>query len=186
MQTFFHVDMTGRLRSGMDIDLRSNAPSVFGKNYWTKFKNVGIKSIPSLQNVPDEVNRLDSSAYREFWLEVFRTDHPEIKKLATKSRLNSFFATDSIEDAHKYILRNGFKGNAKIFEIQSTDAGLKLDMTWLDQQFPRDFREFGYFYCCYWKGLKIDDDNDLSKHEKRGSLIEVLLGGKIIIGNIIN
>ncbi|PPT92600.1 hypothetical protein XarbCFBP7408_21455 [Xanthomonas arboricola pv. guizotiae] len=55
-------------------------------------------------------------------------------------------------------------------------------MTWLDQQFPRDFRQFGYYYLHYWKGLKIEEDSHLSGHEKRRSLMEVLLGSTIAVG----
>lgn len=178
--------MAGTLRTGMEIDLSQSTPSVFGLIYWEKFKRVGIENIPSLQGAYEVQSRLiNKAAYREFWLEVFRKDHPEINGLPLKSRLNSFFATESIDDTQKYITQSGFNGQAKIFEIKSEDAGLKLDMTWLDQEFPRDFRKFGYYYLRYWKGMKIEDDTKLKKHEGRGSLIEVLLDRKIQIGGIV-
>lgn len=170
----------------MEIDISPCVPSAFGAGYWAKFRNFGIESIPTLQGVPKRTSLLDDSAYREFWLEVFRTDHPELKDLGLKSRLNSFFATESLDDARRYISRSGFQGQSRIFKIQASDTGLKLDMTWLDQKFPRDFKKFGYYYLRYWKGLMMEDDAHLAGHEKRGSLIEVLLDGGVKIGEAIS
>lgn len=177
--------MTGRLNSGMNIELSGNSPSFFGMNYLAKFARSGIKSIPPLQSAVLIGNSLDDASYREFWLEVFRTDHPQLKTIPLKSRLNSFFATESIDDAKRYISRHGFSGETRIFEVESQDSGLKLDMTWLDQRFPRDFRQFGFYYISYWKGMRIDANDDLKDHEKRGSLIEVLLDGKVRIGEVV-
>ncbi|ELV1750850.1 hypothetical protein U9513_13100 [Escherichia coli] len=59
-------------------------------------------------------------------------------------------------------------------------------MTWLDQQFPRDYRKFSYYYLCYWKGLRMDEDRYLAAHETRGSLMEVLLSSTITIGQVAN
>ncbi|MCU8045545.1 MULTISPECIES: hypothetical protein [unclassified Shewanella] len=169
----------------MNIELSNKTPSVFGNNYWAKFKTAGIDIIPPLQQAVVKGYSLDDAAYREFWLEVFRIGHPELKKLSLKSRLNSFFVAESIDDARRYISRNGFTGEARIFKVKSQDSGLKLDMTWLDQKFPRDFREFGYYYLSYWKGMRIDDDPHLKAHEKRGSLLEILLDGKVEIGEAV-
>ena len=80
--------MAGTLRTGMEIDLSQSTPSVFGLIYWEKFKRVGIENIPSLQGAYEVQSRLiNKAAYREFWLEVFRKDHPEINGLPLKSRL---------------------------------------------------------------------------------------------------
>lgn len=186
MYTFFHADMTRALNTGMEIELSPNTLSFFGSGYWRRFKYVGIDDIPSLQGAHGVQNRLiDKAAYREFWLEVFRKDHPEIKELSLKSRFSCFYATESIDDAKRYIARSGFGGSARIFEIKSADSGLKLDMTWLDQEFPRDFRLFGYYYLQYWKGMRIEDDSELAKHEKRGSLIEVLLDRRVQVGELV-
>ncbi|HHH6077687.1 TPA: hypothetical protein ACP2RB_004997, partial [Escherichia coli] len=73
-----------------------------------------------------------------------------------------------------------------IFEVHSQEPGSKFDMTWLDQKFPRDYREFGYYYLRYWKGLRMDDDPHLASHETRGSLMEVLLSSTITIGQVAN
>jgi hypothetical protein len=183
LHTFFHIDMGGRLKPGMSINLSRRTPSLFGANYWRKFRCVGIESVPCLQNVPSESNLLDDPAYRELWLEIFRTDHPEIRKIETVSRLNSFFVVESLEDAHRYVSRSKFLGSASIFEVHSMHPGKKHDMTWLDQDFPRDFRQFGYYYLRYWQGLRIEDDPDLAGHEKRGSLTEVLLASPVTIGS---
>lgn len=186
LHTYFHVDMAGRLKPGMNFDLSQGQPSKFGSTYWAKFRLLGIHSIPSLKTIPATSNLLDDAAYRELWLEIFRTDHPELRAVPTISRLNAFFAVESLQDVHLYALRSQFCGRAKIYEIYSTHPGAKHDMTWLDQQFPRDFRQFGYYYLRYWKGLKIEEDPHLVGHEKRGSLIEVLLGSAITIGPVVD
>ncbi len=141
--------------------------------------------MPSLETVPPIVNLLDDAAYREFWLELFRIHHPELKGKALPSRLQSFFASETIEDARRYVARNGSISSPRIFEIECASPGLRLDMTWLDHQFPRDFRQFGYYYARYWKGERIDDDEILKQRENHASLTEILLAGEICVGDIV-
>lgn len=186
MHTFFHVDMSRRLRPGMNIELSAQTTSEFGAVYWKQFRNAGIEHFPSDQTIPPQTHLLGTAAYREFWLELFRTGNPELKNLMLPSRLNSFFVVESIEDARRYITRSNLEKHVPIFEVHSQEPGVKFDMTWLDQQFPRDYREFGYYYLRYWKGLRIDDDPHLASHEKRGSLMEVLLDSPITIGQVAN
>ncbi|EDI0007563.1 hypothetical protein CC633_14615 [Salmonella enterica subsp. enterica serovar Enteritidis] len=185
MYTLYHVDMAKRLHPGMVIELSAQATSMFGEVYWKQFRNLRIEKIPSLRNIPSQSSMLSNPAYRELWLEIFRTDHPELKNMKLPSRLNSFFAVESIEDAKGYIARSNLGEHTPIFEVYSKEPGLKFDMTWLDQQFPRDFRQFGYYYLRYWKGLRIEDDIHLANHEKRGSFMEVLLGATITIGKVV-
>lgn len=182
MYKFYHVDMGARLRQGMTIELSEQTTSVFGDVYWKQFRHVGIKQFPSQQIAPPQTNLLGNAAYREFWLEFFRMGHPELKCLELPSRLNSFFVVESIEDAHRYITRSNLGKNLPIFEVHSQEPGAKFDMTWLDQQFPRDYQQFGYYYLRYWKGLRMDEDHYLAAHEIRGSLMEVLLSSTITIG----
>lgn len=58
-------------------------------------------------------------------------------------------------------------------------------MTWLDQKFPRDYRQFGYYYLKYWKGELIEKDEYLAAHENRGSFIETLITSNVTVGDVI-
>lgn len=182
MHTFFHVDMSRRLRPGMNIELSAQTTSEFGAVYWKQFRRAGIEHFPSDQTIPPQTHLLGTAAYREFWLEFFRTGNPELKDLELPSRLNSFFVVESIEDARRYITRSNLGKHVPIFEVHSQEPGSKFDMTWLDQQFPRDYQQFRYYYLHYWKGLRMDEDRYLAAHETRGSLMEVLLSSTITIG----
>ena len=186
MSTYFHVDMAGRLEPGMRIDLSPAKPSTFGLNYWRRFRNVGIRSIPSLQHIPSTANLLDEAAYREFYLEVVRTDHPEISTLPTVSRLNVFFAVGSLKDAERYIERKQFRGRARIYEVHSQGSPMKLDMNWLDHKFPRDITLFGYYYIAYWRGLEMQNDPDIPGRPDRSTLWEVLLSSPVTIGSVVS
>ncbi len=137
LHTFFHVDMSRRLRPGMKIELSAQITSEFGAVYWKQFRNAGIEHFPSDQTIPPQTHLLGKAAYREFWLELFRTGNPELKNLMLPSRLNSFFVVESIEDARRYITRSNLGKHVPIFEVHSQEPGSKFDMTWLDHQFPR-------------------------------------------------
>lgn len=175
--------MWGKLKSGTKIELSNNTLSKFGENYLTKFSALGIKEVSSTYS--KEADFLDTPSYREFFLELFRKEDPDLKYISTCSRFNSFFAVESINDAERYVDRFGFKGKAKIYEVFTDSEARLYDMTWLDQQFPRDHRKFGYYYRHYWMGNKIQDDPHLSKHEKRGSLMEALINDSLLIGDAI-
>lgn len=183
MKKYFHVDMANRLKPGMIVNPLREGPSSFGSVYWQKFRDAGIHSIPDLQGAIAVSSRLQGPAYREFWLEVIRTDHPEILTLSPPSRLNSFFAWDSIEDAHLFAGRSKLKRRATIYEVYSEDLGSRHDMNWLDHEFPRDVRKISYYYICYWHGKKIKEDPHLSSNERRASMMEVLLTSELTIGN---
>lgn len=175
--------MWGRLSSGQEIELSNDALSKFGENYFKKFNALGITEVSS--PMPKAVDLLDVSSYREFFLELFRKKDSELKGLDTHSRFSSFFAVESIGDAERYIERFGFKDKANIYEVFTDSEARMFDMTWLDQQFPKDYREFGYYYRQYWKGLKIENDPHLSTHEKRGSLMEALINKSVLVGDIV-
>ncbi|WP_157773823.1 hypothetical protein [Variovorax atrisoli] len=186
MNKFFHVDISQQLRPGMSIALGRERISEFGRKCWKHFKCIGLHEIPTLNSLPSSVSLLDSFAYRELYLEIFRTGHPEVINLKTVSRLNAFFAVQSIKDAQRYIERSNFSKNLPIYEIHTCDAGYKVDSTWLDQQFPRDLKAFNYYYKEYWKRSTIESDPHLSHHEKRGSLIEVLIASDVVIGELVS
>ncbi|MNJ22256.1 hypothetical protein D3C77_166240 [compost metagenome] len=111
---------------------------------------------------------------------------PELSHLENKSRLNCFFAAKTIDDARKYKLRSQNNTPARIFAIHTESEVQILDMTWLDQEFPRDMNEFGYYYRQYWKGARIDQDPHLASHEKRGTLLEVLISDDFIVGEMVS
>lgn len=185
MSNLFHVDVSDLLHPGMTITLGRGKISEFGKKCLRQFRRIGLDTIPTLENVPPVVRLLNGFGYRELYLEIFRTGHPEIVGLETVSRLNAFFAVRSIEDAKRYIARCNFKADLPIYEVQTNGVGFEVNSTWLDQQFPRDFREFGYRYERYWKGLEISKDPYLASREKRGSLIEVLIASDVTIGDLV-
>ncbi|WP_156443543.1 hypothetical protein [Burkholderia sp. MSMB1835] len=186
MNRLFHVDVSHLLHPGMTITLGRGQISEFGKKCLRQFKRIGLNTIPKLENVPPTVRLLDEFGYRELYLEIFRTGHPEIVDLETISRLNAFFAVRSIDDAERYIERSKFISNLPIYEVHTNGDVFEADSTWLDQQFPRDFTKSGYYYEKYWKGLEISNDPYLARTEKRGSLIEVLIASDVTIGDLVS
>ena len=185
MSIFFHVDVSRKLRPGMEIELGAGMISEFGKKCWKHFHRAGIKDIPRLEDSQSSVKNLDKFGRRELYLEIFRTGHPELSKLDTISRLNAFFAVRSIADAKRYIARSNFPSDLPIYEVQASGVGFEADSTWLDQEFPDDIRQYGYYYEMYWKGKEISQHPSLSVHEKRGTLIEVLFESDVTIGELV-
>ncbi|CAM3685864.1 hypothetical protein [Vibrio aquimaris] len=182
MKKFYHADVTGSLKEDMHIKLGNGSLSKFGQIYQARFRRLGINEFCS-KPLPDKVALLDDSSYREYFLELFRIEHPHLKELDLVSRLNCFFAVESVENAYEYANRHGHKTKPTIYEVHTDGPIMKLDMTWLDHQFTREFSAFEYYYRHYWLGKKIEEDQHLSAHEKRGSFIEVLISGDVYIGS---
>ncbi|ELV1750849.1 hypothetical protein U9513_13095 [Escherichia coli] len=65
----------------MKIELSAQKMSEFGAVYWKQFRHAGIEHFPPDQTIPPQTHFLGTAAYREFWLEFFRTDNPELKSL---------------------------------------------------------------------------------------------------------
>jgi hypothetical protein len=186
LNTFYHVDTTSQLGAGMTIDLAPDKASAFGLNYQRQFRAAGVTAELELGQAPPVPNLLKEPAYREYFLELCRRHNPRINGLTTVSRLNSFFAFRSAQDAKRYLERHSPKHLPKIYTIHCEGQHPAFDMTWLDQHFPRDIGAFSYYYESYWKGLLISEDEHLSGHEKRGSLMEVLITSPITIGSEID
>lgn len=184
MATYYHVDNAGLLKSGMEIKLDGGTRSRFGQIYQSRFKLIGADEIGP--DVPLLVDVLPDPHYREYFLELLRLHDPELSHLTNNSRLNSFFAALTVEDVIKYKSRSMNKAPANIFEIHTDSEVQVLDMTWLDQQFPRDVNKFGYYYRQYWRGARIHQDPYLAEHEKRGTLLEVLIGGDCTVGKVVS
>lgn len=175
--------MTGRLAPGMVIDLSPENLSNFGQTYKQKFIRAGISIELEMGSKPRHPDRLSDAAYREFYLEFFRRHNPRVKTLKTVSRLSSFFAATSIEDANRYVQRHGFVGKTTTYAVHCAGEHPLLDMTWLDQHFPRNLENRLYYYESYWQGKLISQDEHLASSEKRGSFMEALITSRVTIGD---
>ncbi|HCG7368205.1 TPA: hypothetical protein NJ384_004489 [Vibrio parahaemolyticus] len=182
MKKFYHIDRSHTLTTGMTIELSSSKASQFGSVYLRHFKQNNVSPTADLSNVSPLVNTFDYPFYREFYLEVFRLGHPELTKLERFSRLNSLYAAETLDDVKQMVERLQIKPGYKVFEVFTSGPYVSLDMTWLDQKFPKDIREVGYYYLHYWLGNKIENDQYLKGHESRGSLMEVLICSDVIVG----
>lgn len=183
MQIYYHVDRGNSLVEGQKIDLGSNKLSKFGQQYWDQFQSCGIEKISDEYCINSCC--LDEMGYREFWLEFFRLNDPSLKELKCPSRLNSFFVFEKLENYKIFSRIRSFSLHENteysIFEIYSEQDNPKfLDMAWLDFEFPRDYRKFGYYYRNYWLGNKISDDEEMKI--RYPSKIEILLNEPIIVG----
>jgi hypothetical protein len=182
MKKFYHIDRSGLLTAGRKIELSSSKPSRFGSGYLNYFKKNNVVPTSELSNVSPLVNAFDYPFYREFYLEVFRLGHPKLINLERFSRLHSLYAAESLDDVKEMIERLQIKPGYKVFEVFTFGPYIKLDMTWLDQDFPKDIREVGYYYLHYWLGNKIENDQYLQDHDERGSLMEVLICSDVTVG----
>lgn len=179
----YHLDVGHRLRCGQVIDLAHDKLSVFGANYMRRFMKYGVKRALDSGDFTAPLSHLDAATFREYALEFFRRHHPVAQGQNWPSRLSSFFATSSLDDAHLYVERHGFKGGVRIFEVIADGAFPAFDMTWLDRTFPNDLGKPAYYWHKYWTGQRFEMDESLSKNDKRPSLMETVLNRKIAIGN---
>lgn len=188
MSIYYHVDRSNSLFEGQNIDLSCSHLSKFGQSYWRQFTLLGIEEISD--EYKSKSNLLDKSAYREFWLELFRKEDPMLQQVNCPSRLNSFFVFEKLEEYKIFSQISSSDSPIKndeysIFEIHSEQKNPKfLDMAWLDFDFPKDYTKFGYYYRNYWLGKKISDDTDMES--KYLSKIEILLNEPIIVGKKIS
>lgn len=174
--------MARKLTTGQTLNLSPTTVSIFGRAYVHQFQRAGVLDALNAGLEHRNTASLSVSAHREYYLELFRRHSPRIRPLGRVSRLSSFFAVASVEDAERYIERYQFEGSPPVYEVICDGDCQSLDMTWLDQNFPRDINEFSYYYENYWNGSRIEEDAHLASHEKRGSLIEILVSSPIEIG----
>lgn len=115
----YHLDSGHRLKEGDIIALSEENNSVFGQNYTRKFRLYGVED--SLRNgcLNTPLEHLDAATFREYALEFFRLHHPTVKNLNLPSRLSSFFATGSIDDAIRYAKRSNYTKEIRIFEVHA-------------------------------------------------------------------
>lgn len=178
----YHLDVGHRLVSGQVIDLAQDKLSVFGANYMRRFMYYGVKSALDSGDRTASLARLDAPTFREYALEFFRRHHPVAQGRNWPSRLSSFFATSSLDDAHRYAERHGCKGGVRIYEVIADGNFPAFDMTWLDRTFPNDLGIPAYYWHKYWTGQRFELDESLNKSDKRPSLMETILNQKITIG----
>ena len=185
MNKYYHVDKTGRLKTGMEINLSPDKYSVFGNAFVNK-NAFGRLSFDCDRPSPEAIllNEIDR---REYYLEYTRKKCPLLRNMpsASVSRLSSFFSLVSIEDARRMIVENsGFGYKPAVYEVETSEPVIKLDMSWLDFEFHIKYEKVAYYYINYWKGNKIDNDQKINK--KKNTLIEVLITSPIIVGNRVN
>lgn len=180
----YHLDVGHRLKSGQVIDLAQNKLSVFGANYMRKFMNYGVQRALDSGDPTASLRHLDAATYREYALEFFRRHHPVTQGRNLPSRLSGFFATSSLDDAHRYAERHGFKGSVRIYEVLADGTFPTFDMTWLDRTFPPVLDgNTSYYWNKYWAGERFELDEQLNKNDQRPALMETILIQKIAIGN---
>lgn len=179
----YHLDVAGRLREGMRIELRNNSPSLFGRNYISKFQRYGALESLEKGQLPASPGRLDAATFREFALELVRCHYPSVKILDRPSRLWAFFATATADDAMRYADRHKYQGERRVFEIHASGEHPYLDMTWLDRDFPKEISP-GVIYHLerYWSGELFENDLRLAKGDPRSSLREYLVTTPITVG----
>lgn len=180
---FYHLDTGHRLKEGLTIELSENKNSLFGYNYTRKFRRYGVADSLHNGDLSASLAHLDPATFREYALEFFRLHHPAVKEMKLPSRLCAFFATSSVEDAIRYAERNEYKKEIRVFEVQTEGVFQCLDMTWLDQEFPKQLNsDVCYYLHKYWIGKLFEKDPHLPKTDPRPSLCESLLTRPITVG----
>lgn len=166
----------------MLVQLSPASLSVFGRNYVSKFKRHGVLQAINTGTPPSSLKSLDLATFREFALEFHRRHHPLVNKMMRPSRLSSFFAVATVEDALRYADRHEYRGPRRVFEIQVTGVHPCLDMTWLDRSFPREMSSsVNYYIHRYWAGELFENDLDLSVADPRKSLREFLVTSPALV-----
>jgi hypothetical protein len=180
---FYHLDTGHRLKEGLNIDISESKNSIFGVNYAIKFLRYNVADSLKIGNLNASLGHLDAATFREYALEFFRLHHPSVRDLNLPSRLSSFFATNSVEDAVRYAERNEYRREVRIFEVHAEGIFHSLDMTWLDREFPKQINSStAYYWHKYWTGELFEKDPDLAKADQRSSLCEVLITSPLTVG----
>ncbi|MDN7754736.1 hypothetical protein [Burkholderia gladioli] len=186
---YYHVDALGTLQTGAVIDARSNGWSKFGLQCVSRFRAAGLLDALERSDIPSSpaINALTQDYRREFFLEHIRRHHPLVKNRST-SRLNSFFAVKSMEDARSFIVRRPTSVGRvpRIFIVHTDGDHPAHDMNWLDFKFPDDPNYFAYHYVSYWNRVLTTEDQNMSgKLHGRLPIQEVLITSPVTIGAIV-
>lgn len=179
----YHLDVGRRLQEGMRIELSNDSLSLLGKNYISKFRRYGVLEALEKGRLPATLDRLDAATFREWALEFLRRHYAPVMSLNRPSRLSSFFATATPDDALRYADRHKHQGERRVFEVQAPGEHPYLDMTWLDRTFPKSISSSVVYHLeRYWIGELFESDPHLSKNDDRSSLREYLVTVPITIG----
>ncbi len=179
----YHLDTAKQLEEGLSVGLTRGTLSIFGHNYVTKFCQYGVLESLQVGDLDANLENLDSSTFREYALEFFRLHHPTVVNLQLPSRLWSFFATYSVEDAIRYAERHAYQGEIRVFEVHAEGEHPHFDMTWLDRSFPKKINgDVAYYLHKYWIGELFEKDPYLVQADSRQSLSEYLVTQSITIG----
>ena len=186
MMTLYHLDVAGRLQEGMHINLSPGSLSWLGRTYTAKFRRYDVLKVLETGQLPAELARLDPATFREFALEFLRLHYAPVKNLNRPSRLWSFFATESPDDAIRYADRHEYHGEKRVFEVHTSGEHPCLDMTWLDRSFPNEISGGVLRHMQnYWAGELFENHQQLGFEDTRGSLCERLITSPITIGRIV-
>ncbi|EMB3082302.1 hypothetical protein U8233_002278 [Providencia rettgeri] len=165
---FYHADRANSLHSGMIIDI--DGLSMFGKQY------------TNIYDLHKTVKDLSDSENRERTLEYVRQN---ISAFSIRpSRLSSFFAALSIEDAIYFAksITPIIYGKINIYEVFA-DKFFTCDSNWLDYK-PSNDADYLEYAKRYWWG-------EITNHApvtggRRPPKLEVLLSSPILVGALVH
>ncbi|HEI9843241.1 TPA: hypothetical protein SLN72_000152 [Morganella morganii] len=181
MFKYYHIDRSNTLTTG---DIIRPEDFIFGKGYRDKFRKANLD--PKNNGDVGKAIILPEETRREFYLEYVRIHNPYLHDMTLPSRLDSFFAVKTVEVATE-LAKNRMKagGDYSLYEVYTEDEPLAFDMNWLDQEFPANINSRVRYYHEYWIGSKMKDNKDLNTHEKRETLMELLITKPVKIGDLI-
>lgn len=167
-RSYFHVDCWNNLTPGQVVELGPNGLSKFGNVYAGALSQMSREAL-------DRVHR------RELDLEVIRRrDFAQ-----RRSRLDSFFAAPTLEEAKRHALRmNDAPGaEARVFEVFADSNHDALDVMWLDI-LGLDDAQMQHRYAQYWAGAR-SSDLFFGATSPRPPLLEVLLPLPLRLGEVV-
>jgi hypothetical protein len=166
MHRFYHADRYLNLVEGQTIELDSNGLTRFGAVYWE-----------AISTKPFEL--LSEAEQREWLLERERQDP---KFAAYPSRMQVFFAANTVDDARRFVEKSKEKPNAKvpIFEVFASTFW-SLDMNWLDYATDPQTR-LGYIREYWYAAIS---NHCPAEGERRPPLLEVLMKPPVRIGKVV-
>lgn len=166
MHRFYHADRYLNLVEGQIIELDSNGLSRFGAAYWE-----AISTRPFEQ--------LSQAEEREWLLEREKQDP---KFAFYPSRMQSFFAANTIDDARRFVEKSNDKPHDKvpIFEVFASEFWT-LDMNWLD--YATDLQTRLSYIRQYW--YAAISNHSPAEGERRPPLLEVLMKPPVRVGKIV-
>lgn len=165
LHRFYHVDRFTQLKEGDVLQLNERNLSRFGSIYWDAI------TTKSFDQMTDEEQR-------EFLLEQIKQE-PQYELYA--SRMQSFFGSNSLEDAKRFYDHCNPKQEypVPVYEVFASRFW-SLDMNWLDFSNQAERRAN---YSEYWQARISNHDPDSG--DRRGPLLEVMMALPITVGRVV-